>query len=54
MSGIITVADMEKEYTQCVKHADLGVYTQCVYTNVIGKAMKPYLVGKSLTTLGQF
>lgn len=30
----MTLADIEKKYTQCVKHADLGAYTQCVYTDV--------------------
>ncbi len=31
----MTLADIEKKYTQCVKHADLGAYTQCVYTDVL-------------------
>lgn len=31
----MTLADIEKKYTQCVKHADLGAYTQCVYTDVV-------------------
>ena len=30
--------DIKKKYTQCVKHAILAGYTQCVYTNVIGNA----------------
>ena len=30
----MTVARIGKKYTQCVKHADLGIYTQCVYTDV--------------------
>jgi len=31
----MTVARIGKKYTQCVKHADLGIYTQCVYTDVV-------------------
>lgn len=36
----MTLADIEKKYTQCVKHADLGAYTQCVYTDVGNKLKK--------------
>ncbi len=36
----MTVARIGKKYTQCVKHADLGIYTQCVYTDVGGNLKK--------------
>jgi len=32
--------DIKKNYTQCVIHTILAGYTQCVYTNVIGKLKK--------------
>ena len=36
----MVIADIGKKYTQCVKHADSGVYTQCVYTGVGGNLKK--------------
>ena len=37
----MTLAHIGKKYTQCVKHADSGVYTQCVYTGVAENLERP-------------
>lgn len=43
----MTLADIEKKYTQCVKHADLGAYTQCVYTDVVPHLKKTKMLTKN-------
>ena len=43
----MTVARIGKKYTQCVKHADLGIYTQCVYTDVMRQLKRRHQTKKN-------
>ncbi len=46
----MTVTDIGEIYTQCVIHVVLGVYTQCVYTDVIRNSKNIFLWIKEILT----